>query len=336
MTAARSAVPETSPGAQPGDDVAHPHDLVDEVPDRLAPAIVRELSQLAPARALRAVAEEWLGVAAAITVAVVLDHPVADIAAIVFIGARQQAMTVLGHDAAHFRFLRNRRWNDWLADLTLQWPTFISVTAFRKFHGAHHRFLSKPDDGNRFLWNTHDKDGALRREWTYPKSVPGLLGVLLWRGCGLTGVFWILRGLIGIVAVRSSWANAAARLLYMGGIAAVLTLGGWWWQFFLYWVVPMCTWHIVIQYMRLIAEHSVVGATAAGYAETRTTIPNAVERLLMLPRNIGYHLEHHWYPSVPWYNLPALHGALMELPRFREEADVSPSLLSSMAAVTRA
>ena len=51
---------------------AHPHDLVAKVPDRLPGPVIRELSQLRPGRALAAVAEEWIGVAAAITLAIVL------------------------------------------------------------------------------------------------------------------------------------------------------------------------------------------------------------------------------------------------------------------------
>ncbi|MBM2841879.1 MAG: fatty acid desaturase, partial [Bacteroidetes bacterium] len=28
--------------------------------------------------------------------------------------------------------------------------------------------------------------------------------------------------------------------------------------------------------------------------------------------NINYHLEHHLYPGVPWYNLPKLHRLLQQ------------------------
>lgn len=28
--------------------------------------------------------------------------------------------------------------------------------------------------------------------------------------------------------------------------------------------------------------------------------------------NLNYHLEHHIYPAVPWYNIPKLHALLIE------------------------
>ena len=104
--------------------------------------------------------------------------------------------------------------------------------------------------------------------------------------------------------------------------------------FALLWVLPLCTWHITIQYMRLIAEHSAVSSEDPAYQGTRTTIPTRLEALLILPRNIGYHLEHHWYPSVPFYRLPELHARLMREPRFAANADVSTSILRSLVHVT--
>ena len=51
-------------------------------------------------------------------------------------------------------------------------------------------------------------------------------------------------------------------------------------------------------------------------------IPTFLEALFILPRNIGYHIEHHWYPSVPFYNLPAFHARLMEDGSYRANANV--------------
>jgi fatty acid desaturase len=49
-----------------------------------------------------------------------------------------------------------------------------------------------------------------------------------------------------------------------------------------------------------------------------------------VPRNIHYHIEHHWYPSVPFYNLPALHAELMRQPGFRQQAVVTSSVFASL------
>jgi fatty acid desaturase len=103
----------------------------------------------------------------------------------------------------------------------------------------------------------------------------------------------------------------------------------------LYWLIPFCTWHILVQYIRIICEHSAVECEQPEYAITRTTIPTALEAFFVLPRNVGYHLEHHWYPSVPFYRLPELHEALMSREGFRKHAVVRRSISTSLGECVR-
>ena len=90
-------------------------------------------------------------------------------------------------------------------------------------------------------------------------------------------------------------------MAFYAAFAALFTWQGWWLDFLLLWIVPYCTWHIVVQYIRLIAEHSAIESSDSAFGDTRTTIPTLWESLLILPHSIGYHFEHHWYPSVPFY-----------------------------------
>ena len=284
----------------------HPHRPVARIPVRLSVAQLRDLSRIDPTRALRAVLVDWLVIASAIALAQFGDHPLLTIVAVACIGARQHALTVISHDASHFRFLKNHRLNDWLADLLAAWPVFISVTAFRSVHGPHHRFVGVEGDGNRRAWRTHTPDGRLRPDWMYPKSWPALAGVLLRRAALLTGVMWIIRGIIAPFALRRPALELFARTAYYVLAAIALTKLQLWPEFLIYWILPYCTWHMFAQYTRLVCEHSGRIGTQAGFELTRTTIPGALGRFFVLPRNIGYHLEHHWYPSVPWYNLPKI------------------------------
>jgi fatty acid desaturase len=71
------------------------------------------------------------------------------------------------------------------------------------------------------------------------------------------------------------------------------------------------------------------GAPGA-YALTRTTLARAWERWLLVPLNIHYHAEQHFYPSVPFYNLPALHEALMDQPGYRDNAVITRSVVASL------
>ena len=313
----------------------HPHDFQGAVPDRLPGDVIRELSVLRPSKAIAAIVVEWLGIAAAIAVCELLWHPVIYLFAIVWIGARQHALTVLGHDAAHFRLLPSRRWNDWVGNVVVMWPVFLAADGYRYYHGEHHRFTGMENDGNRTIWRTHTKAGALTAEWTFPKTFVGLVLTILWRAAFLTGLFWILRGFAAAVIMRRSWVHMVGRLGYYAAIAATLTATGFWREFLLFWIVPYCTAHIGFQYIRLICEHSAVRSDDPAYAVTRTTLARSWERWIIVPRNIHYHIEHHWYPSVPFYNLPALHERLMAQPRFRRHAVVTTSVIASLKQCAR-
>ena len=55
----------------------------------------------------------------------------------------------------------------------------------------------------------------------------------------------------------------------------------------------------------LIAEHTGCSQDRNGLTNTRTTLATFPIRLLMW--NMPYHAEHHLYPAIPFYLLPALH-----------------------------
>ena len=270
----------------------HPHDFQGSVPDRLPAEIIRDLSVLRPGKAISAIIVEWLGIAAAIILCEALWHPVVYLFAVVWIGARQHALTVLGHDAAHFRLLPGRRWNDWVGNLAVMWPVFLAADLYRPLHGEHHRFTGTPADGNRTIWRTHTAAGELTAEWTFPKKRAALALMILRRAAFVTGLFWIVRSLVGSVIVSRSWGRVVARMTYYAVLIGTVAYAGVLREFLLYWIVPYCTAHIAFQYIR-------------------------------------------WYPGVPFYNLPALHGHLIAQPGFRQNAVVTNSVFASLRQCTR-
>ncbi len=158
----------------------HPHDYDGEVPDRLPPATVRELSRLDPAHAAVAIVVEWSAIVAAIALCEALGGGWLYPLTVIFIGARQHALVVLGHDAVHYRLLPIRWLNDAVANLLLWWPCAATNEVFRQSHGAHHRYLGTERDGNIALWRLRGPDGRPTREWTYPKTPAQLVAKILW------------------------------------------------------------------------------------------------------------------------------------------------------------
>jgi len=114
------------------------------------------------------------------------------------------------------------------------WPTFASVEGFRKFHSTHHPYTNLPGGGNRHIWYTHDAAGELEPNWVFPKTKLGLALVLLRRASFVTGIFWIVRGLVGTVLIPSSHWMVAAKIAFYSSVAGALTLFDAWAAFLLY------------------------------------------------------------------------------------------------------
>lgn len=90
----------------------------------------------------------------------------------------------------------------------------------------------------------------------------------------------------------------------------------------MYWLIPAQV-AMVLSNVRGLAEHLGTGFGNA-LTRTRTTTSNAVVSFLMC--NLNYHLEHHLFPGVPWYNLKKVHRLLASL-YARHEVHVERSYL---------
>ena len=64
--------------------------------------------------------------------------------AIVLIGGIQHRLAGLGHEAAHYSFMKNRMLNDLIPDLFCMFPLLTTVHFYRLFHMGHHQFTNDP------------------------------------------------------------------------------------------------------------------------------------------------------------------------------------------------
>lgn len=305
-----------------------------EWPDRIPPARLRELSKISPWRSMMGIAVEWLGIVAAIWLSLSFWHPALYVVVVAFIGARQHALAILNHEAAHYRLFRNRFWNDAVSNLFLAWPVLISVEWFRKFHWPHHSHLGTEHDGNRPVYRTHTPDGELTPLWTFPKTPGKLAAVMLFDLCGGMGLVYLAMLPVRMWTSKAP-AAVACQIAYYGAIAVAAFSLGIERQVFLYWIVPLCTWFVAINHLRIIAEHSGLPESHDAYAYTRTTMPTLLERIFVLPKHVNFHLEHHIYPSVPYYRLPELHAELMAQPGYAQRAHITRSLAGLMQELTQ-
>ena len=281
-------------------------------------AVIRELSAVNGLRSTVAIATEWAGIILAGVLYQQFLHPIFLPVVVMWIGARQHALAILMHEGAHYMLFKNRRLNAVVSELFLAWPLFVTKRAYRGDHFAHHRHV-----------NTEKDPDLMRKqnsEWEFPKSWRAL-GVLLAKdvfGLNTHQQVLELADMAEQKEARSREGDlyAVSRMLYYVTVLGVVTYFRLWPMFLLLWVMPILTWLKMIMRIRSIAEHFATENDHA-YTKSRTTLPSFLERVFVAPRNVNFHLEHHLYPSVPFFRLPQLHTALMKDAVFQGKAHIT-------------
>jgi fatty acid desaturase len=239
------------------------------------------------------------------------------------IAVQQHAMFILAHDAAHYRLFRSRALNDTVGR-ALGMAGGISMCTYRVIHRLHHNNLYTDDDpdtaihggyprGVAYLWKKLGEDAIGLNAWktfSYFFGAPAINRDTQRALRPMDDTSPALRA----AARRDRWLVVAFQLaaptvaFAWGGAQALV-------QYAVLWVLPMLTLLQVILRLRAIAEHGAVTdlsspLTAARTNRTVGSWPNRLARVLIFPHHVNYHLEHHLYPAVPHYRLPALHRML--------------------------
>jgi fatty acid desaturase len=214
------------------------------------------------------------------------------------IGIAIHAMATLMHEAIHGTLFRRREYDRWVGFL-LGAPALFAFTAYKVAHVAHHhhtRTARDPDDflnvsRNRFVCS------IVFYAWLFAGMLAYLFHVPL-------GAFRLANrrqrwAIATEYALMVAMASTACLICYrLGRPNAVLHA----------WIYPLSV-AIVFGNVRSWAEHAL---TQPGHplTHTRTVTSNRIVSFLMC--NLNYHLEHHLFPGVPWYNLPRVHTLLAD------------------------
>jgi fatty acid desaturase len=208
----------------------------------------------------------------------------------------------------------NLKLNDVLGHWFCAVPIGASLTAYRPYHLAHHRFAQQPEDPDLILSAPFPVSGASLRR----KMIRDLTGQTFFKQRVLLPVAALRQrsGRIGeahdydaVVTGRS----VLAFLVWNAALLGLLSLFGVWWAFFALWLLPMATWFPLVTRLRNIAEHACVeGSAEDAFRAARTTRARWWERAFIAPYWVNFHAEHHLFMHVPCWNLPRLHRAIRQ------------------------
>ena len=285
-------------------------------------AELRALYKTQPSKHVFNLILNWVLIITTIYLTELYFHPLLYVLAVIIIGARQHAIAILMHDAAHFRFLRNKKWNDLVTNFSSMYPLFSSIEQYRQNHLRHHMHLNTEDDPDWFA-----KLG--RKEFQFPKTKREFIARVLSYFLLIKGIqdaLWFLKRFYPMEEQKKSKKKKNKkfeRLAFYIVLAILLTVFGGWKYFGMYWAIPYLSTFFMFQYIRSVAEHFGELSYDHLLTSTRSIKVNWIESFFFAPHNVGYHLEHHLYPGVPFYHLPKLHKMLMEQPEYEGRAHIT-------------
>lgn len=278
----------------------------------LKPEELRELTKTDALKSWASILLTWGLIVLTFALAIYYPNPLVWLVAFVLMARHQLSLSILMHDAAHKRLFKDITWNDYLGQFLLASPVLFSLTAYRNFHLKHHQDPLAPDDPDLSLTGGYPIPRAsfyrkLFRDITgqsYFKFIKYFISKSRSEKSRSVKSGGVRTGPNFQVVVASM---VAANLLIWGALA----VSGHGWLYLTLWLLPTMTMLQVLLRIRGVAEH-------AGYQQNddqrlnARTIINPLQTFFFAPNNVNYHIEHHVYPSIPWYNLPKVHKLMME------------------------
>jgi fatty acid desaturase len=202
------------------------------------------------------------------------------------------------HDCTH-GVLFKARWKNWAFGIFSTLPLVVTFISFREDHLEHHRYNRSPKDPDAF---TMGDRGFLDFVLFYAYLVAGgLLTIIQFNFIYPFQRFHKKKLLLHV-------AELSLRVVFYTGLILWTSSLGVRDQFLKLWLIPGYIF-TVLNSVRFIAEHYETPWDAGQLVGTRTVISNQVNSFFW--NNINYHIGHHVYPAVPWYNLQKLHQALL-------------------------
>jgi fatty acid desaturase len=219
------------------------------------------------------------------------------IAGMVLIGTFIQAIAILMHEALHGNLFQSTRLNRW-ATFAFGVPAFFSGTAYKVAHLNHHRQTRTKQDQD-----------EISNLYMTPAQYRAIFYALFFTATFMYLFTVLPRTAIQIGTYRERRAVAleyAAIVMICSGVMFWGVSAGHANWLLWYWILPIQV-AMFLSNIRGLSEH-LCTSTDHLLEKTRTITSNGLVSFLML--NLNYHLEHHLFPGVPWYNLRKVHRVL--------------------------
>jgi fatty acid desaturase len=221
-------------------------------------------------------------------------------------GATTPSLFAMLHETGHRSAFASRRLNRIVATISA-YSNFYVPTGFREFHFQHHRHTHDPHLDPEISIGGKPAPALMTHPVPYLFYLAGFpifmgkIGMIVTAACGLFGPFFYY--VPQPKRRRIAWEARLFLLIHAGIVTASI-----FWIPGLWLIYPGYMIGMTILSIYLPAEHSGLPHAGGILERTRSIRTPAIVKYFMW--NMPYHAEHHAYPGVPYYHLPALSQAL--------------------------
>tara|TARA_B100001250_G_C19741626_1_gene763353 strand:- start:212 stop:1159 length:948 start_codon:yes stop_codon:yes gene_type:complete len=275
----------------------------------------------------------WFVILLCITTFSLFPNIVTFVLAVILIGGRQLGLAILMHEGAHGLINSKAKTNDFMSQWFCAFPVWLDTYGYRHYHLSHHRHTQK------------DKDPDIGLSKPFPVSKISFIRKILRDLFGISGVqqrYELISNILldkevtketvkNITGFKSK-KTLIGILLSNVIIFLFMSLFGSWWFYFAFWLLPLFTFYQLFLRIRNIAEHAGVRPGCDDFNNARTTYANLIERALVAPYYVNYHLEHHLLMFIPCYKLKKAHQMLLTK-GFKEKMEIKTGYISLLKSV---
>ena len=225
-----------------------------------------------------------------------------------FVASRQHALAALAHEAVHGLLAPNKIINNFLGRYLAAFPILVSLSRYQAIHLLHHRKLFSTEDPDRPIYERYPVNQKrwvkyLTRDITARTFLKNFLYF-----APLPKIFYP-QGKDPIN--HYPYQNDAFQFFFFQfGLHLFFFWQGKLLYLFLFWWAPYLTLLQVLLRIRGALEHGAIKNKNDELQNTCTVTDKNWVLFFMAPLGLNFHLEHHLYPIIPWYNLNHVHQKL--------------------------
>lgn len=217
------------------------------------------------------------------------------------ISTRQRLLENLVHEATHFNLCKNFKVNDFMAWSFAALPLFHNLESEREFHvkGHHMNFWDENLDPDFIRYKNMGLDQL-------PASTYGELAKVIFKAFpsylfDLVPTFFLQK--------NQKTKHKIITFLYWSSIFFTFYKFNSLNLLFSYWILPFLFSLTLIRFFAELTEHASLGCKSAFFS-TRNNIGWVNENFIH-PCGDGFHIIHHLFPKIPFFNVKKAHELLM-------------------------